>query len=1086
MNLTEQFLNEENFFNAFKKVKNYLNKLDEWYNPIELAVYEANLSLRIPFLIKQIKERTYFPKAIQPFPFPKKDKQNGEHQIRPYFNIHLDDQLIWIAITNVIGDKVEEEMPKWSYGNRLYRPIWFEENPLSGGKKLVRGSYKNTSQNLYRTWNQSWPLYKRHISLTIKVMSKNKDFVKEDLDDEAEIRIYEQSEQNQFKDIQYIDKEYWKEGNLNTLYWAGLDFKTFFPTIEVDNITNNIKSCLKRYDGSDRDDVDLILFTINLMLKFPLDIEGWSKGKLSAKNGYNLQNIDIYPGLPTGLIAAGFLANVSLLEVDRSIIEWMDGRRDVAIFKYVDDHVVLAQSRAALLDFLNFYAEQLEKTCPNTEFQTTKVEPKDSLQYQKSKGFTLKRMKHAVELDVDFPNPLMTNTLKKVSNINNFDFDLLEKDELSSIETDLKHLLLTDFPATEIRKDTKMSFAAGKICLLAREIKPDFDRLDPFSPLNSDWITKKYKELIAEESFQGKNEISDETKAAKKQAAAEEYIAINLPKAIEKVTKRHESLFLHLLKAIKDNPDKIKLWKRGIEFCFSTGFDGLTKIFDLIPQCSLDPQSTAYLRSYCLLNIQILLERAFVELHDETVLFWRSYCSWKFIHDVIDLSEPIIRKPKKQYPFVNQTWNNFHEMRMFIARQCANTPSRLSKFEFLLNKRLNLSEEDKFKNVLGVKNKNEEYSMEIVWYILYKINWFDKEEFFIRQVEKIDLSFSLSWNIISIYPNHISPVLFHRIQNEIAKTPKSDLLRLSEMQNFVKETGFTYDLFKKIQTEDSSIFNSYIDLYPKLKYHLLTENDNYLPLNEWLELLLNRSAGAKWIDPKLSEWSLIEIVRQIIVLIESNINSKARTPYTHPEHGNYLVHPANYLIPLNWLEAGEVGWDEWKQLVSQNPLKLVETSNLIDDFRYFPVSNMWNSTRAILFMGNGELPLVIGYSMLLLKLLSKSFIWPPTANKIEFIDQLYTQAYKILEQEPLSSDMRNLLGAIFSKKSIDIFYSYESIPLDKEKSITGLKDFLFYLDKIQTRLLNFQLTLKGREPRQLIYINIDDLNQSNNNFFERL
>ncbi|WP_231461731.1 hypothetical protein [Pedobacter sp. Leaf132] len=1086
MNLTEQFLNEENFFNAFKKVKNYLNKLDEWYNPIELAEYEATLSLRIPFLIKQIQDKTYLPKAVQPFPFPKKDKQNGDHQIRPYFNIHLDDQLIWTAITNVISDKVEGEMPKWSYGNRLYRPIWFEENPVTGKKILVRGSFKNTSQNLYRTWNQSWPLYKRHISLTIKVMSKNKNFVKEDLDDEAEIRIYEQSEQNQFKDIQYIDKNYWNEGKLDTLYWAGLDFKTFFPTIEKNNIIKNIKSCLIRYDGSDRDDVDLILFTINLMLKFPLDTTGWSKGRLSTKNGYNLQNLDIYPGLPTGLIAAGFLANVSLLEIDRAIIKWMDGRRDVAIFKYVDDHVVLAQSRPALLDFLNFYNEQLEKICPNTEFQPSKVEPKESLQYQKSKGFSLKRMKHAVELDVDFPNPLMTNTLKKVSNINNLDFDLLEKEELTNIETDLKHLLLTDFPATEIRKDTKMSFAASKICLLARELKPDFDRLDPFSPLNSDWINNKYKELIKDEISKGNDEISDETRAIKKQEAAEEYIAINLPKAIEKVTKRHESLFLHLLKAIKDNADKIKLWKRGIEFCFLTGFDGLKEIFDLIPQCSLDPQSADYLKSYCLLNIQVLLERAFVELHDETALFWKSYCSWKFIHHVIDFDEPIIRKPKKRYPFVNQTWSNFQEIRIFIASQCANPPTRLNKFEFLLNKRIELSEQEKFRSILGVKNKNERFSVEIIWYILYKINWFDKEEFFIRQVEKIDLSFPLSWSIISIYPDHISPTLFYRIQNEIAKTPKDNLLRFSEMQNFVKENGFTYDLFKKIQTEDSEIFNTYIDLYPKLKYHLLAENKEYLPLNKWLELSLERSAGAKWIDPKLSEWSLIEIVKQIIFIIESNINSKARSPFTYPDYGYYLVHPANYLIPLKWLEAGKVGWDEWKQIVSENRLKLVETQNLIDDFRYFPVSNVWNNTRAILFMGNGELPLVIGYSMLLLKLLSKSFIWPPTANKIEFIDQLYTQAYQILEQEPLSSDMRNLLGAIFSKKSIDIFYSYENIVLDKEKSIKGLKDFQFYLEKIQTRLLNFQLTLKGREPRQLIYINIDDLNQSNNNFFERL
>jgi hypothetical protein len=1085
MNLTEQFLNEENFFSAFKKVSNYLQRVDEWYNPVELAEYEATLSLRIPTLIEQIKNAAYYPKPIQPFPFPKKDKPNGDHQLRPYFNIHLDDQLIWTAITNVVGDRVEAEMPRWSYGNRLYRPVWFEHDLQSGKNVIKKGSYKNTSQNLFRTWNQSWPLYKRHISLTIKVMSKNQDFVKEDLDDDAEIRIYEQSEQIGFEDIKYINKSYWKQGNLNTLFWAGLDFKTFFPTISSENVTNNIKSCLKRSDGSYRDDVDLIMFTIERMLKFPLDIEGWTQRKLFAKNGYNLPELNVYPGLPTGLIAAGFLANVALLEVDRAIMHWMDGRRDVAVFKYVDDHVILAQSRPALLDFLNYYNEQLQLLCPNTEFQTSKVEPKESLQYQRTKGFSLKRMKRAVELDVDFPNPLMTNTLKKVSNINNIDFDLLEKEEIVSIETDLKHLLLTDFPATEIRKDTKMSFAASKICQLANEIKPDFEQLDPFSPVNIEATNKLYRKLLEGEFPEKNGNIPAEIKATKKNEAAEDFVLKKLPKAIEKVAKRHESLFLHLLKAIKDNPDKIKLWKRGIEFCYLTGYDGLTKIFKLIPQCTLDPKSFAYINSYCLLNIQVSLEKAFVELHDQTVLFWRSYCSWKFIHQVIEIDNTSLKKFKKPYPFVVQTLDNFYEVRKFVASECAHTPSRLKKFEFLIDKNHVLSEKD-IEHPMGGKGSDIQYRKEIVWYILSKINWFNKDNFIVSEVENIDLSFPLSWSVISLNPDLISPTLFQRIQLTIERTPKDDLLRQSEMQNFIKENGFTYDLFRRIQKEDTRVFDRFIDLYPKIKFHLSTGNDEYIPLNQWLKLQLEQSSGSKWIDPKLSEWSLIEIVKQIITDIKSNIDAKIKPLFLYPEFGYYLVHPANYLIPRIWLNTGEIGWDEWKQLVSDNPVSLVDINYAIDDFRYFPVSNVWKSTRGILFMGNAELPLVIGYSMLLLKLLSKSFTWPSTANKIVFIDQLFTQAFQVLEKEPLSSDMRNLLSAIFSKKSIDIFYSYESINLDKEKSISGLDDFIYYLNSIQNRLLNFQLTLKGREPRQLIYINIDDLNQSSSNFFERL
>ena len=432
-----------------------------------------------------------------------------------------------------------------------------------------------------------------------------------------------------------------------------------------------------------------------------------------------------------------------------------------------------------------------------------------------------------------------------------------------------------------------------------------------------------------------------------------------------------------------------------------------------------------------------------------------------------------------------QTLDNFYEVRKFVASECAHTPSRLKKFEFLIDKNHVLSEKD-IEHPMGGKGSDIQYRKEIVWYILSKINWFNKDNFIVSEVENIDLSFPLSWSVISLNPDLISPTLFQRIQLTIERTPKDDLLRQSEMQNFIKENGFTYDLFRRIQKEDTRVFDRFIDLYPKIKFHLSTGNDEYIPLNQWLKLQLEQSSGSKWIDPKLSEWSLIEIVKQIITDIKSNIDAKIKPLFLYPEFGYYLVHPANYLIPRIWLNTGEIGWDEWKQLVSDNPVSLVDINYAIDDFRYFPVSNVWKSTRGILFMGNAELPLVIGYSMLLLKLLSKSFTWPSTANKIVFIDQLFTQAFQVLEKEPLSSDMRNLLSAIFSKKSIDIFYSYESINLDKEKSISGLDDFIYYLNSIQNRLLNFQLTLKGREPRQLIYINIDDLNQSSSNFFEKL
>src|SRR5688500_5626899 len=95
--LTTQFLDKENFYIAFKKVSHFLRQLDEWYNPVELSEYEATLPMRIKKLRDKLEKREYYPKPIQPLPFPKRNLDNGRPRIRPYYTLHLDDQLVWTA-----------------------------------------------------------------------------------------------------------------------------------------------------------------------------------------------------------------------------------------------------------------------------------------------------------------------------------------------------------------------------------------------------------------------------------------------------------------------------------------------------------------------------------------------------------------------------------------------------------------------------------------------------------------------------------------------------------------------------------------------------------------------------------------------------------------------------------------------------------------------------------------------------------------------------------------------------------------------------------------------------------------------------
>jgi hypothetical protein len=63
----------------------------------------------------------------------------------------------------------------------------------------------------------------------------------------------------------------------------------------------------------------------------------------------------------------------------------------------------------------------------------------------------------------------MTQTLAKVSDVTRTDVELLDDPGQEALLADLEHLMLTDFPKTELPPQTRVSFAAGKIARVAAE-----------------------------------------------------------------------------------------------------------------------------------------------------------------------------------------------------------------------------------------------------------------------------------------------------------------------------------------------------------------------------------------------------------------------------------------------------------------------------------------------------------------------------------------------------------------------------------------------------------------------------------------
>jgi len=174
--IIDQIGNLENLYWAWEKTK-YSYKLGEGlYDEIELAEFEANLVDQFESIRKGLKAGSFETSPIRPVAFPKAPDDNGPRN-RQSFWIAPRDQVTWLAVLNIIGPYLDYVMPFWSYGNRLYVSVFYEPNVNIEKMELKFGWYRHTSKYTYRKWNQSWPMYRRHIAITARIMAHQEKYV---------------------------------------------------------------------------------------------------------------------------------------------------------------------------------------------------------------------------------------------------------------------------------------------------------------------------------------------------------------------------------------------------------------------------------------------------------------------------------------------------------------------------------------------------------------------------------------------------------------------------------------------------------------------------------------------------------------------------------------------------------------------------------------------------------------------------------------------------------------------------------------------------------------------------------------------
>ncbi|MDD2383126.1 MAG: RNA-directed DNA polymerase [Sulfurospirillaceae bacterium] len=555
----------ENLHWAWEKAKSFYQKHEHWYDQLELASFSANYENELKKIVQEIQQENYTLTPLQPIFFPKGQDEKGEAQSRQMFWVAVRDQVVWLAVMNIIGRYYDKQMPFWSYGNRLYISMFPKEKKKNGKIVWGYGPYRNTITNAYRSFQQSWPRFRKDIYLTAKLMTSNKGT----LNKEEKDNIEENNHLNKTHKVRYKEPNYWKK-NQSDLYWCSIDLTKFYPSAKVEIIEQNFENFGVKLK-EDYTDSHKLKNLISLLLKFKISYHGLEHldDKYFEIIGLGAKDL-IYNGIPTGLFSAGFLSNIAMLKVDIEANILIEEKKEIAHFRFVDDHTFLSTNVDNLVNWVEQYKSLLEthfkdssgrscieinwkKTKPDeyAEYLDKKFNPKSGQTNDKLEELREKAI-HEMRLDPHYPSTLMNLTLEKMSMINHTPFDLLDEAEGKRVLGDLEHLLITDFPDDEIRKDTRVSYAASRLALLTSRKNHDFSEIylkkrKLFEQLNKDKNDKKVEQLN-KDLVQTKNDLE------------------------QNIQEDRRRIFKLLIYAIHKHPEKLRLWKNALLFCEKNGF----------------------------------------------------------------------------------------------------------------------------------------------------------------------------------------------------------------------------------------------------------------------------------------------------------------------------------------------------------------------------------------------------------------------------------------------------------------------------------------------------------------------------------
>lgn len=1077
-NLIEQIIQPENLQWAWKKVRQYYKKEAAWKNELEIISFEVNLREELESIAFDIENMQYQMKKIKPIPQPKKKDEGKDNlKLRPVFWINIRDQIAWVAIVNIIGPIIDSRMPLWSYGNRLYRSTWYEE--VEEKKYLKIGPYRNTNGLLYRAFNQSWPLYRRYIYLTMRQMTKASPGIIFDLEDADENLLNIEKLSTDERKLPYLQDDYWNS-NTSEVYWASIDFEKFYPNLNLQLIKNNI---LIELNESINSHLSIVL---DSLIRFNVDYSQLTSNILSELDLSEKDEFINY--LPTGLMVAGFLANTAMIDIDRKV-KSESKNKQIAHFRYVDDHIILASNFDDLLGWIEFYYSIIKKS-GIAKINEDKTVPEELKHFilklnngNKEEKIDYSLLKKSCLIDPVYPRPLMTKTLARVSQLAKIDFDFLDEGEQQATINDLELLLLADIGETELPEATRISFSATLLSRFTSTFEISTQDSFRISEINRKLKKlKKYRTKVSEDISNTDNELeqidfNDKLYHLDSEIILLEKDFIDLISIVNDANdKRKSRTFNLLIKAIHSNQEKLRLWERAIDYCLFTGYKGISIIQSEIARVNLHSEiASFYLESFLFNYISISLIKAIKLLESSEHSDEDKSKVINYILDVISNVDSWSIKGCENYFHKESivvfclTLGNIIEILPFYLLKYQN--KRIEVITFLMNNLNKKIKEFYSKVYFDISDRN--LAKWIVWTESFVfINSKNINHVFLNFYKNdLILSDQYSWYLWKKYPSELSDNAFDSILNGQKK------LKAEECGWFIDALQ-GYSLSLLMPNNDK--------FYPTSVKKFISSNNSEktLSLYRWNSWVLKKTESAHF-DPRAGEWTSLEIIRQILALPDQ---------YHLSESDQIPPHPANVFIPISWESCSKFfitrfktpTWESWKQFVrnKSNTIQLKRIISFNNDNRYFPHSDTssykYDDTAIILR----------AYGLLLLGLLSRNFNILLSGNSLSDIPYIGDVTKHVISSVSCSSHTTAILEACLlprSRESILLQHINNDVSSDEDTLydpplINDKYELLKSIEAAQKILSDHQFTVQSHKPIQLIPLHIEQLNRFSQNY----